>query len=235
MNKDCDTFVVAVDGYSSTGKSTVAKRVAAELGFTYIDTGAMYRAVTLAALRQKFVVNGEVDCERFAAYLGQINIGFKYNDELQRYETYLNGEYVEQEIRGMEVADSVSLVATLGFVREFLVKQQQEMGRTGRVIMDGRDIASVVFPQADVKFFLTSSPEIRAERRYRELVAKGEKVDYEEVVANVRKRDYIDEHREVSPLKCVPDAILIDNSGMTVEEGVNFMIDKIKLVMNKCC
>lgn len=225
-------FVVAVDGYSSTGKSTVAKIVAAELGLTYIDTGAMYRAVTLAALEHGWVVNGEVCLDLLREHLHEVKIGFRYNRELQRYETYLNGEYVEKKIREMEVSNRVSLIAAVDFVRSFLVEQQRQMGRNGKVIMDGRDIGSVVFPDADVKFFLTSSPRVRAERRYKELIEKGTQVSYEEVEANVRQRDYIDEHREASPLVRTPDAILIDNSRMTIDDEVRFMVEKIKEKLN---
>ena len=209
---------MAVDGYSSTGKSTVAKRIARRLGLTYIDTGAMYRAVTLAALRQ-----GAIDAE------GRI-------DEEQvrgkgRAETYLNGENVEREIRGMEVADQVSGIAALGFVRTFLVEQQREMGRRGDVILDGRDIGTVVFPDADVKFFLTASSEVRAKRRYEELRAKGMEVSYEEVEANVRKRDYIDSHREASPLVQAADAVVVDNSTMTVDEEVDW---RVRVIEERC-
>lgn len=225
-------FVVAVDGYSSTGKSTVAKIVAAELGFTYIDTGAMYRAVTLAALERGWIVDGKVCREALREHLPEIEIGFRYNRELQRYETYLNGKYVEKKIREMEVSNYVSPIAAVDFVRSFLVEQQREMGRNGRIIMDGRDIGSVVFPDADIKFFLTSSPQVRAERRYKELIEKGTQVSYEEVEANVRQRDYIDEHREASPLVRTPDAILIDNSRMTIDDEVRFMVEKIKEKLN---
>lgn len=221
-------LVVAVDGYSSTGKSSVAKLVAAKLGLTYIDTGAMYRAVTLEALRREWIVNGEIRKELLREHLNEIKISFKYNAERSRCDVYLNGENVEQEIRRMEVSNNVSLIAAVDFVRSFLVGQQREMGKAGSVIMDGRDIGSVVFPDADIKFFLTSSPQVRAERRYKELLEKGEKVSYEEVEANVRQRDYIDEHREASPLVRTPDAILIDNSDMTIDEEVRFMVEKIE-------
>lgn len=221
--------VIAVDGFSSTGKSTVAKLVAARLGLTYIDTGAMYRVVTLVALRRGYIREGKIDSEGLQACLKDIRISFKYNAASGCYETYLNGEYVEEAIRSMEVADQVSSIAALGFVREFLVAQQRDMTRNDSVIMDGRDIGSVVFPDADVKFFMTASPEVRAMRRYKELTGKGINVDYAEVEANVRKRDYIDSHREVSPLVQTPDAIVIDNSEMSVEEEVEDMVKKIEL------
>lgn len=223
-------MIVAVDGYSSTGKSTVAKIIAAKLGLIYIDTGAMYRVVTLEALRRGLIADGVIDQESLRESLKEINIGFKYNREQDFYETYLNGEYVEEQIRGMEVSDQVSGIAALGFVREFLVAQQREMARNESVIMDGRDIGSVVFPDADVKFFMTASPAVRAQRRYKELIDKGVEVSYEEVEANVLKRDYIDAHREESPLKQTDDAIVVDNSDMTVEDEVAFMIEKIRQV-----
>lgn len=232
MSEKNRALVVAVDGHSSTGKSTVAKIVAANLGFTYIDTGAMYRAVTLEALRRGWMAGGKVDLLPLREHLGEIKIGFKYNDDLRRYETYLNGEYVEQEIRNMEVSNHVSLIAAIDFVRCFLVEQQRDMGKKGSVIMDGRDIGSVVFPDADVKFFLTSSPEVRAQRRYKELIEKGVSVSYEEVEANVRERDYIDEHRESSPLIRTEDAVFIDNSDMTIDEEVRFMMEKIREKLN---
>ena len=223
-----EIMIVAVDGYSSTGKSTVAKLIAAKLGLTYIDTGAMYRAVTLAAMRWGLIADGVIDREKLREVLKGIKIGFKYNRILDRYETYLNGEYVEEQIRGMEVSDRVSGIAALDFVREFLVDRQREMGREEDVIMDGRDIGTVVFPQADVKFFMTASPEVRAQRRYRELQNKGVEVSYEEVEANVRKRDYIDSHREVSPLVQAEDAIVIDNGDMTIAEEVEQMVREIR-------
>ncbi|WP_303178360.1 (d)CMP kinase [uncultured Butyricimonas sp.] len=221
-------LIVAVDGHSSTGKSTVSKILAARLGYTYIDTGAMYRIVTLRAMRDGLISDGKVDDEGLKRVLPSIVFGFKYNDEKKRYESYMNGEYVEKAIRGLDVSDNVSLVASLPYVRELLVEKQREMASAGGVIMDGRDIGSVVFPNAEVKFFMTASPEVRARRRYEELKGKGEQVTYEEVEANVRKRDYIDEHRETAPLVRVPDAVLIDNSDMTVEEEVEEMIKLIR-------
>lgn len=222
------TIIIAVDGYSSTGKSTVAKIVAARLGLTYIDTGAMYRVVTLEAMRKGLIHAGKVDEEELRRQLKDINIGFKYNQKSGCYETYLNGEYVEEQIRGMEVSDQVSIIATIDFVREFLVARQREMAHNESVIMDGRDIGSVVFPEADIKFFMTAAPEVRAGRRYKELKEKGVEVAYEDVEANVRKRDYIDTHREVSPLIQTEDAVVVDNSNMTIEEEVEFMVGKIK-------
>ena len=221
-------LIVAVDGHSSTGKSTVSKILAARLGYTYIDTGAMYRIVTLKAMREGLIRNGNVDDEKLKEVLPTIICGLKYNEEKKRYETYMNGEYVEVAIRGLEVSDNVSLIAALPYVRELLVEKQREMAKEGGVIMDGRDIGSVVFPHAEVKFFMTASPEVRAQRRYKELIEKGEQVTYEEVEANVRKRDYIDEHRETSPLVRTSDAVLIDNGDMTVEEEVEEMLKIIR-------
>lgn len=188
----------------------------------------MYRIVTLRAMRDGLIRDGKVDDEGLKRVLPSIVFGFKYNDEKKRYESYMNGEYVEKAIRGLDVSDNVSLVASLPYVRELLVEKQREMASAGGVIMDGRDIGSVVFPNAEVKFFMTASPEVRARRRYEELKGKGEQVTYEEVEANVRKRDYIDEHRETAPLVRVPDAVLIDNSDMTVEEEVEEMIKLIR-------
>ena len=221
-------LIVAVDGHSSTGKSTVSKILAARLGYTYIDTGAMYRIVTLKAMREGLIRNGNVDDEKLKEVLPTIIFGFKYNEEKKRYESYMNGEYVEVAIRGLEVSDNVSLIAALPYVRELLVEKQREMAKEGGVIMDGRDIGSVVFPHAEVKFFMTASPEVRAQRRYKELIEKGEQVTYEEVESNVRKRDYIDEHRETSPLVRTSDAVLIDNGDMTVEEEVEEMLKIIR-------
>lgn len=222
-----DSLVIAVDGHSSTGKSTVAKLLAVRLGYVYIDTGAMYRAVTLAAMRDGLVHGQEVDANRLREKLKGYRLEFRRSMD-GRNEMYLNGENVEREIRGMEVSACVSLVAKIDFVRQALVNQQREMGKRGGIVMDGRDIGSVVFPRAEVKFFMTATPEVRAARRYKELVEKGEKVDLADVEANVRQRDYIDEHRAESPLVRTPDAVLIDNSGMTVEEEVERMLDIIE-------
>ena len=210
----------------SRGLGDVYKRQ--RLGYTYIDTGAMYRIVTLKAMREGLIRNGNVDDEKLKEVLPTIIFGFKYNEEKKRYESYMNGEYVEVAIRGLEVSDNVSLIAALPYVRELLVEKQREMAKEGGVIMDGRDIGSVVFPHAEVKFFMTASPEVRAQRRYKELIEKGEQVTYEEVEANVRKRDYIDEHRETSPLVRTSDAVLIDNGDMTVEEEVEEMLKIIR-------
>ncbi|MDL2251301.1 (d)CMP kinase [Odoribacter sp. OttesenSCG-928-J03] len=222
-NSDPKGLIIAIDGHSSTGKSTVAKILAARLNYTYIDTGAMYRAVTLFALRNNCLDAGKIDEESLIRKLHTISLDFKYNTDKGIYETYMNGEKVEEEIRGMDVANYVSAVSSIAAVREYLVEKQREMGKKGGVVMDGRDIGSVVFPHAEVKFFLTSRPEVRAKRRYEELKAKGVVVSYEEVEENIRSRDYQDENRAVSPLKRVEDAILVDNSEMTIEEEVEKM------------
>ncbi len=228
MEKERKSLIIAVDGHSSTGKSTVAKQLAVRLGYVYIDTGAMYRAVTLQAMRNGWIENGKIDEKSLAEGLSRTCIDFKYDAETGRYVTYLNGECVEQQIRGMEVSGNVSAVSGLGFVRKMLVEKQREMGKNGGVVMDGRDIGSVVFPDAEVKFFMTASPEVRAKRRYDELIQKGENVDYKEVEDNVRQRDYLDEHRQESPLRKTEDAVLIDNSHMTIEEEIEYMLETIR-------
>ena len=221
-------FIVAIDGYSSTGKSTVAKLLAAQLGFIYIDTGAMYRVVTLGLLRKKLISNGTIDNKMLSQVLSSMEIAFCYNDSKRCYESYLNGELVEDEIRGMNVSANVSFVAALPEVRKLLVEKQREMGQESAVVMDGRDIGSVVFPHADVKFFMTASVDIRAERRYKELLEKGEQVTLAEVKKNVEQRDYIDTHRKTSPLVQVEDAVLIDTTNMTLEEEVTKMAEIIR-------
>lgn len=220
----CKALIIAVDGHSSTGKSTVAKLLAARLGYAYIDTGAMYRAVTLEAMRKGWIGGECVEEEKLREGLRGMHIDFRYNPEQARNEIYLNGECVEEQIRRMDVSGKVSLIARIGFVRNFLVGQQREMGKCGGIVMDGRDIGSVVFPEAEVKFFMTASPQVRAMRRYKELLGKGEKVDYDEVEKNVRERDYIDENRKESPLRKTEDAFLIDNSSMTIEEEIEVMM-----------
>lgn len=228
MEKERKALIIAVDGHSSTGKSTVAKLLAVRLGYVYIDTGAMYRAVTLQAMRKGWVAGGKIDEKSLAEGMAQIHIDFKYDAEKGRYVTYLNGECVEQQIRGMDVSGNVSAVSGIGFVRKMLVEKQREMGKNGGVVMDGRDIGSVVFPDAEVKFFMTASPEVRAKRRYDELIQKGETVAYKDVEDNVRQRDYLDEHRQESPLRKTENAVLIDNSNMTVEEEIEYMLEKIR-------
>lgn len=222
-------IVIAVDGHSSCGKSTVAKAVASRLGIAYIDTGAMYRAVTLFALRNGLFNNGgEPDAEAIAARLDEVKITFNFDQERGRNTTFLNGENVEDEIRGMEVSGRVSPVSAIPAVRAKLTDWQREMGRNQSVIMDGRDIGTTVFPQADLKIFMTARPEVRAKRRYDELRAKGEQADLAEILRNVEERDRQDSTRAVSPLRKADDAIVLDNSDMTREEQFDFVIAKVQ-------
>jgi len=228
-----EKITIAIDGYSSTGKSTIAKQLAKALGYIYVDTGAMYRAVTLYAMRQGYVNLDTNNTEALVGSLALINLKFVYNDQLGFAEIYLNDENVEREIRTMEVSKLVSKVATVGEVRKKLVHIQKQMGLEKGIVMDGRDIGTVVFPKAELKLFLTATPEKRATRRYKELLDKGEDVSYEEVLRNVEQRDYIDTHREISPLKKAEDAIIIDNSDMGLEEQFLRVFDFSKRVINK--
>ena len=218
-----------MDGHSSCGKSTMAKALAKKIGYTYIDTGAMYRAVTLFALRKGFIKDDSIDQESLRAELPAIEISFGHDEEGRQY-TMLNGENVEREIRGMEVSGHVSPISAIPFVREAMVEQQRALGSKGAVIMDGRDIGTTVFPNAELKIFVTASDEIRARRRFDELTVKGENPVYEEVLKNVRERDYIDSHREVSPLRKADDAIVLDNSHMTFEEQDQWLLDQFNRV-----
>ena len=212
-------ITIALDGHASCGKSTMAKQLAKEINYVYIDTGAMYRAVTLYAMRQGYIkADGSIDEATLEADISNIIIMFVYNTEKGRLETYLNGESVEDEIRTMEVSAHVSPIATLGFVRSAMVDLQRLMGEAKGVILDGRDIGTVVFPKAELKLFLTASPEIRAKRRFDELVEKGQNPDFNDVFADVKDRDYRDTHRAESPLRQAEDAVVIDNSAMTREQ-----------------
>ncbi len=219
-------ITIAIDGHSSCGKSTMAKDLAREVGYVYVDTGAMYRSVTLFALRNGLFTADGIDEEALRQRMPEIKISFKFNAETGRPDTYLNGELVEQEIRTMEVSNHVSPIATLGFVREAMVAQQQQMGKDKGVVMDGRDIGTVVFPDAELKVFVTASAEVRAQRRYDELKGKGMEADYDEILKNVQERDYIDSHREVSPLKKADDALELDNSNMTIAEQKQWLLDR---------
>lgn len=212
-------ITIAIDGYSSCGKSTMAKDLAREIGYIYVDTGAMYRSVTLFAMRNNlFNEDGSIKTDELKSRMNEINISFKLNGETGRPDTYLNGELVEKEIRSMDVSARVSKIAALPFVREALVAQQQAMGKEKGIIMDGRDIGTVVFPDAELKIFVTASAEVRAQRRYDELKAKGMPADFDDILKNVKERDYIDSHRETSPLRKADDALELDNSHMTIEE-----------------
>ena len=217
-------IIIAMDGHSSCGKSTMAKALAKAIGYTYIDTGAMYRAVTLYAMRRGFIGENGIDEESLRREMPQIKITFGHENGMQY--TILNGENVERQIRGMEVSGNVSPISAIGFVREAMVSLQREMGRQGAVIMDGRDIGTTVFPNAELKIFVTASDEIRAQRRVDELKAKGENPVFEDVLKNVRERDYIDSHRAVSPLRKADDAIVLDNSHMTIDEQDKWLMDQ---------
>ena len=221
---------IAIDGPVGAGKSSIADQVAQRLHILHLDTGAMYRSVTLFALRNGlFNADGSVKADDLKEMLPQVNVSFKLNAATGLPETYLNGEMVERDIRGMEVSSHVSPIAAIPFVREALVAQQKAMGKEKGVVMDGRDIGTVVFPDAELKIFVTASPEVRAKRRYDELQAKGQPADYDDILKNVQQRDYIDTHREVSPLRQAEDAIVLDNSHMTIEEQDAWLIDKYQL------
>lgn len=220
-------ITIAIDGYSSCGKSTMAKDLAREVGYIYVDTGAMYRSVTLYAMRNGlFNADGSINTCELEQKMGEINISFRLNSETGRPDTYLNGELVEKDIRTMEVSARVSPIAALPFVREALVARQQAMGKEKGIIMDGRDIGTVVFPDAELKIFVTASAEVRAQRRYDELKAKGMPADFDDILKNVKERDYIDSHREVSPLCKADDAIELDNSNMTIAEQKAWLMQK---------
>lgn len=212
-------ITIAIDGFSSCGKSTMAKDLAKEIGYIYVDTGAMYRSVTLYALQHgMFGADNSIDTAALEKAMPQIKISFKLNAGTGRPDTYLNGQLVEKDIRTMEVSSRVSPIAALPFVRKALVEQQQTMGKEKGIVMDGRDIGTVVFPDAELKVFVTASAEVRAQRRFDELKAKGMPADLQDILKNVQERDYIDSHREVSPLRKADDAVELDNSNMTIAE-----------------
>lgn len=211
-------ITIAIDGFSSTGKSTVAKQLAKELGYVYVDTGAMYRAVALFAMRNSLITESSFNKEGLIAQLPEINLKFVFDEKLGYAAIYLNGENVEEEIRTMEVSQFVSKVAAVSEVREKLVSLQKMMGREKGVVMDGRDIGTVVFPNAELKIFMTASAEKRAKRRYLELQGNKQKVSYEEVLKNVEERDYLDTTRKDSPLVKAEDAVEVDNSEMGIDE-----------------
>ena len=221
-------ITIAIDGYSSCGKSTMAKDLAREVGYIYIDSGAMYRAVTLYCLENQLFTEEGIDTIRLEAAMPGIQISFQLNPETGRPMTFLNGANVEDRIRTMEVSNHVSPVAALPFVREALVKLQQEMGKEKGIVMDGRDIGTAVFPDAELKIFVTASAEIRAQRRYDELQAKGQEASFDEILANVKERDYIAQNREVSPLRQADDALLLDNSNLTIEEQKQWLKERFE-------
>ncbi len=223
---------IAVDGYSSCGKSTIAKGLAKALGYIYIDSGAMYRAVALHAIRNGWITPERINEEALREHIHAIQIEFKTNVQGAQ-ETFLNGENVEQEIRSLEVANGASRVSTIGFVRQALVHLQQEMGKDKGVVMDGRDIGTVVFPEAEMKLFLTASPEIRAKRRFDEMADRGENPRYDEVLANVKERDLRDTTRSESPLRQADDALVLDNSHVGIEEQLQWALDMFNKITTK--
>lgn len=224
-------IVIAIDGFSSNGKSTMAKSLAKHIGYIYIDSGAMYRAVTLYCIQNSFFDGEELDEKRLQDNIKNIKIDFRLNDKTSLPETFLNGQNVEQQIRTMEVSAKVSRVSAVPFVRHAMVALQQEMGKAKGIVMDGRDIGTVVFPDAEMKIFVTADPRIRAQRRFDELRAKGDtKTTFEEVFENIKSRDYMDQNREESPLKQADDAILLDNSHMTIDEQMQWLVNKFKQI-----
>jgi len=226
-------IIIAIDGYSSCGKSTMAKDLAKEINYIYVDTGAMYRAVTLYALRKSLFIDNQPNISALNGEIKNINISFSLNPQTGAPVTLLNGEDVENEIRGMEVSSYVSAIATIDFVRSFLVEQQQQMGKEKGLVMDGRDIGTVVFPEAELKIFVTASAKVRAQRRYDELKNKNVAADFNEILNNVQERDYIDSHREVAPLRKADDAIELDNTNLTLLEQKEWLLERYKDVIEK--
>lgn len=227
-------ITIAIDGYSSCGKSTMAKDLAKEIGYVYVDTGAMYRSVTLYALQhQLFNDDNSVKVDELEKEMPNIHIGFKVNAATGRPDCYLNGQLVEKEIRSLEVSNHVSPIATIPFVREALVAQQQKMGQEKGIVMDGRDIGTTVFPDAELKIFVTADSQVRAQRRYDELKQKGMPADFDAILKNVEERDYIDTHREVSPLRKAEDAITLDNSKMTIPEQKAWLMEQFQKAINR--
>ena len=221
-------LIIAIDGYSSCGKSTFAKAIAQKLNYIYIDTGAMYRAVTLFTLRERLITNEIVNENFLKDRLDKIIVKFKKNEITGKNEMFLNNENVEQEIRRMEVSNSVSQISQLKFVREKMVDLQRQMGKSSGVVLDGRDIGTVVFPKADIKIFMTANPDIRAQRRFDELKAKGEKISFDEIKINLMKRDEIDTTRAESPLRKADDAIVLDNSNLSPDEQISWFESLLK-------
>lgn len=227
-------ITIAIDGHSSCGKSTMAKQLAKDLSYIYVDTGAMYRAVTLFSMQNGYISdNRSIDEDRLHKALQSIDIAFVFRNEYKRPVVHLNGKCVEEEIRSIEVSRNVSLIAALPFVRTAMVEKQREMGKAKGVVMDGRDIGTTVFPDAELKIFVTASAEVRAQRRYDELVERSMPADYDEILANVKERDYIDSHREVSPLRMADDAVLLDNSDMTRDEQQQWLMHKVNEILKK--
>ena len=224
-------ITIAIDGFSSCGKSTMAKDLAREVGYIYIDSGAMYRAVTLYSIENGIFDGDIIDTEKLKKEIGNIHISFRLNKE-GRPETYLNDVNVEDKIRSMSVSSKVSPIIALDFVRKEMVAQQQSMGAKKGIVMDGRDIGTTVFPNAELKIFVTATPEIRARRRYDELKAKGQEASFDEILENVKQRDYIDQHRDVSPLRKADDALLLDNTNLTIAQQKEWLFDQFNKVTN---
>jgi len=225
-------IVIAIDGHSSCGKSTMAKSLARKLGYIYIDSGAMYRTVTLFALRNGWINNGSPDIKKVISGLKNIRITFNWDEKKEKNTTFLNGENIEEEIRRLEVSQNVSPISTIAEVRHEMVKQQRENGKNKGIVMDGRDIGTVVFPDAELKIFMTASPEIRAQRRYLELKEKGMEADFNDILKNVEERDKIDSTRAISPLKKADDALVLDNSHLTREEQLQWTLNKVEKIIN---
>lgn len=222
-------ITIAIDGHSSCGKSTVAKDIARLLGYTYIDSGAMYRVVTLFCMEQQLIQGEKVDETLLASKMDELQITFSYESDSQKYITWMNGVRVEEKIRTIDVSNRVSIVSKIGFVRERMVALQQEMGKMGGIVMDGRDIGTVVFPKAELKIFMTASAKVRAQRRFKELTVAGQTVSFDEVLKNIEQRDFMDSNREIAPLRQAPDAMVIDNSYLTKEE----QLEKILMLVNQ--
>ena len=227
-------IIIAIDGFSSCGKSTMAKALARNTGYLYFDSGAMYRAVALYCMQNSLIIEDEIDTESLKRRIKEINITFEVDPETKNSITYLNNINVEHEIRSLEVSRYVSRIAALDFVREEMVDRQREMGKAKGIVMDGRDIGTTVFPNAEMKVFVTASAEVRAQRRYDELTARGDKADFNEILENVLQRDHIDQTREVSPLKKADDALLLDNSNLTREEQMDWLIDVFNKLTEEC-
>ncbi|MGC9150524.1 MAG: (d)CMP kinase [Microbacter sp.] len=218
-------IIVAIDGYSSCGKSTIAKELAKKVGYIYVDSGAMYRAVALYCIENHIIKNNEVDIEKLKTQLPLLQIEFRTNTDDGTSQTYLNGQNVEQKIRSLQVAETASQISTIPFVRQAMVNLQQQLGQSKGIVMDGRDIGTVVFPDAELKIFVTASPSIRAERRFNELKALRKSITLDEVMKNVEERDLRDTHRTISPLQKADDAIILDNSNMTKDEQMQWVLN----------
>ena len=227
-------IVVAIDGFSSCGKSTMAKALARNIGYLYFDSGAMYRAVALYCMQNRLIKGEEIDTEALRRNMKDIHITFEADPTTKNSITYLNGVNVEHEIRSLEVSKFVSRIAALDFVRSEMVEQQRQMGKQKGIVMDGRDIGTTVFPDAEMKVFVTASAEVRAQRRFDELTARGDTPDFNEILENVQQRDHIDQTREVSPLKKADDALLLDNSNLTREEQMEWLVETYKKMVSEC-